>query len=62
MGAVPKSRVSRRRRGNRRSHQSLKVPHLILCPECGSPTRPHMVCPSCGTYKGAQVIEVEEES
>lgn len=61
MGAVPKSKVSKRRGGNRRSHNALKRPHLVFCPECGNPTRPHMVCPSCGTYKGAQVVQVEKE-
>jgi ribosomal protein L32 len=22
---------------------------------------PHSVCPSCGTYKGAQILKVDEE-
>lgn len=61
MGAVPRRKVSSRRRGNRRSHNAMKAPHLILCPECGNPTLPHAVCRSCGVYKGMQVFEVEEE-
>jgi len=61
MGAVPKSRISRRRRGNRRSQQALEPRHLILCPNCGELALPHCVCPSCGTYKGEQILEVEEE-
>lgn len=61
MGALPKRRISRRRRGNRRSHNAVKARQLIECPQCGSPALPHTVCPSCGTYKGAQVLEVEEE-
>jgi large subunit ribosomal protein L32 len=61
MGALPKRRISRRRRGNRRSHHALRIRQTILCPECGSPTLPHTVCPSCGTYKGAKIIEVEED-
>ncbi|MBN1484152.1 MAG: 50S ribosomal protein L32 [Chloroflexia bacterium] len=61
MGAVPKSKVSQRRRGNRRSHNALTRPHLVICPKCGRPARPHSVCLECGTYKGMSVIQVEEE-
>ncbi len=61
MGALPKRKVSRHRRGNRRSHHALRIRQLILCPNCSEPTLPHTVCPSCGTYKGAQVIEIEEK-
>jgi len=34
---------------------------LVTCPQCGAPVRPHHVCLSCGTYRGIQVIEIEEE-
>ena len=33
---------------------------LNRCPKCGDPKQPHRVCPSCGTYRGEQVVEVEE--
>lgn len=58
MGAVPKQRVSRHRRGNRRRFQVLKLPQLMTCPNCGEKKKTHHVCPNCGTYKGRQVIEV----
>jgi large subunit ribosomal protein L32 len=61
MGAVPKRRISSRRRGNRRSHWKLKRSQVATCPQCGAPVRPYHVCLSCGTYRGAQVIEIEEE-
>jgi large subunit ribosomal protein L32 len=61
MGALPKRRISRRRRGNRRSHNALKARQLIICPQCGGPALPHSVCPSCGTYKGAQILKVDED-
>lgn len=61
MGALPKRKVSRHRRGSRRSHQALSLRQMILCPECGNPTLPHRVCPSCGTYKGEKVLEIEEK-
>jgi len=61
MGALPKKKISHHRRGNRRSHQSLSARQRILCPQCGNPTLPHTTCPSCGTYKGAQILKTEEE-
>ena len=61
MGALPKRKVSSHRRGNRRSHHALKVQQMIVCPQCGHLTLPHQVCPSCGTYKGAEIIAIKEE-
>lgn len=59
MGAVPNSKVSRRQRGNRRQHQRLKAPSLMMCPKCGAWKQTHRVCKSCGTYRGRQVIKVK---
>jgi large subunit ribosomal protein L32 len=61
MGAVPKRKISKGRAGHRHSHWKLKKPQLVTCPQCGAPVRPHHVCLSCGTYRGTQVIEIEEE-
>ncbi len=57
--AVPKKKVSKSRRGMRRSHNALTLPNVILC-TCGEPTLSHRVCPSCGTYKGRQVLKQDE--
>jgi large subunit ribosomal protein L32 len=57
MGAVPKTRISKSRRGKRRSHQALKAPHLVICTQCREPHLPHRVCPSCGYYNGAEVAK-----
>lgn len=62
MGAVPKRKVSRHRRGNRRQHLALTPPTMVTCPRCGSMMRAHYVCKTCGTYKGRQVIEVASET
>jgi len=59
MGAVPKTKVSRHRRGNRRRNQALTAPTLVTCPRCGKLMRAHRVCKSCGTYRGRQVIEIK---
>ena len=58
--AVPKKKVSKQRKRKRRTHHNAPVPHLSACPNCGDPKLPHRVCPTCGTYKGEQVIEIEE--
>jgi large subunit ribosomal protein L32 len=58
MGAVPKRKVSRHRRGNRRQHLALTAPTMVTCPRCGSKMRAHYVCKTCGTYKGRQVVEM----
>jgi large subunit ribosomal protein L32 len=30
------------------------------CPNCGEVKMPHRACPSCGQYRGNQVIEGKE--
>ncbi|MCS7251121.1 MAG: 50S ribosomal protein L32 [Anaerolineae bacterium] len=62
MGALPKRRVTRTRRGMRRAHDALQRPNLVLCPRCKKRIRPHHVCPYCGVYRGVQVLEVEGRS
>lgn len=54
--ASPKSRISRARRGMRRSHSAIKPQSLSKCSNCGAITLPHCLCTSCGWYKGRQVI------
>ncbi|HEY56549.1 MAG TPA: 50S ribosomal protein L32 [Dehalococcoidia bacterium] len=60
MGALPKRKYAKARQGKRRSHIGLaSSPQLESCPQCHSPKLPHHVCPTCGTYDGRQVIEIE---
>lgn len=60
--AVPQKRQSTTRRNKRRAnHDRMSAPTVVLCPECSEPKLPHHVCPNCGTYKGRQVIEMEDE-
>lgn len=59
MGALPKRKTSKARKGKRRSHHSLAVPALVECPQCHSPKLPHHVCPTCGSYAGREVIEIK---
>jgi large subunit ribosomal protein L32 len=56
--AVPKKKTSKSRKGMRRAHDHVAKPTVIYC-ECGEPTVPHRVCASCGTYKGKQMLAVD---
>lgn len=57
---VPKQRTSRTRQGNRRRHQFIAAPQLVTCTNCRAIRMSHHVCPSCGQYRGRQVIDVQE--
>ena len=59
--AVPKHRVTRMKKGLRRSHQALSVPGMVTCPNCGELTLSHRVCPNCGFYKGKEVVAPKPE-
>lgn len=56
---VPKRKISKSRKGKRRSHWKLSRPGLSKCPKCNEPMVPHRVCPNCGYYKGNKVVETE---
>ena len=58
--AVPKKKVSKQRRRKRRGAMKAEMPAQDICPKCGDPKLPHRICPSCGSYRGEQVVEVEE--
>ena len=52
----PKHRHSKTRRDLRRAHDFLKPKQTSNCPKCGAAKLPHRVCPSCGIYKGREVM------
>ncbi len=58
--AVPKNKVSKARRDKRRANWKLTAPNLVECPQCHELKLPHRVCPSCGQYKGKEIIKVED--
>ena len=59
--AFPKRRTSRSKRDKRRSHDAIRNPARSTCPQCGEPKLPHRVCGNCGTYRGREVIQTDEE-
>jgi len=60
--ANPKRKHSKARTRKRRSgyYGGLGRPDTMACERCGTTKLRHRVCPSCGTYRGRQIIEVED--
>ena len=58
--AVPKSKISKSKRGMRRAHSALMPESSNECPNCGEKRRPHHVCPSCGFYNSIEIVSVSE--
>jgi large subunit ribosomal protein L32 len=54
--AVPKSKITPSRRGQRRSHDALKQPTYREDQTTGELVRPHHVDLKTGMYRGRQVI------
>ncbi len=57
--AHPKRKTSRMKVRHRKAANRYKGIQVNKCSSCGAPALSHQVCPSCGTYKGKQVITVE---
>lgn len=57
---VPKKKVSRSQRNHRRAHEKLSLINVTKCSHCGDPALSHRPCPSCGHYKGRQVMPAKE--
>jgi large subunit ribosomal protein L32 len=58
MPAVPKKKTSHAKQGNRRRHLVLKPLPLVKCPQCHQRKLDHHACPTCGTYRGREVLDV----
>ncbi|SEF17314.1 50S ribosomal protein L32 [Jiangella alba] len=57
------SMFRRKSRSNVRHHRAqwrraIAVPRLVTCPNpaCSEPVPAHTACPSCGQYRGRQVL------
>lgn len=59
--ANPKRRHSKARSAKRRAQYKVRsLPVTHECPNCGNEKIMHRACPSCGHYRGREVIEREE--
>ncbi len=61
MAPLPKRKISKGRQHRRRNHLALTRPNLVSCPQCHALRSPHRICPSCGSYKGSEVIEMKKK-
>lgn len=59
--AVPKRKTSKSKRDMRRTHKKTAGPNLMNCPQCSEAKLPHHACGSCGTYKGREVLDTDED-
>ena len=58
--AVPKSKVTRMKRGHRRSTDALKAPTYVEDKNSGELRRPHHIDLKTGMYRGKQVLEPKD--
>jgi len=59
--AVPKSKISRSKRGSRRSVDALKSDAYVEDKDSGELRRPHHIDLKTGMYRGRQILEPKEE-
>jgi len=59
--AVPRKKVSRMKRGQRRANHALSAPAHIEDKKTGERRRPHHIDLKTGMYKGRQVLEIKQE-
>ena len=58
--AVPKSKITRMKRGFRRSADALKQPAYVEDKESGELRRPHHIDLKSGMYRGKQILEPKD--
>lgn len=59
--AVPRTKISRMKRGNRRSADALKAPSYLEDKESGELRRPHHIDLKSGKYRGRQILQPKDE-
>ena len=57
--ALPKVKLSKSKKGRRRSHLALHLVNLQPCQNCKRPRLQHTICPNCGHYAGREVIKTD---
>jgi ribosomal protein L32 len=57
--AVPRKKVTRSKRNNRRAHDAVTAANPNECPNCGELKLPHHICNSCGFYRERETVKVD---
>ncbi|MFM9938278.1 MAG: 50S ribosomal protein L32 [Hyphomicrobiaceae bacterium] len=60
--AVPRSKTSRMKRGNRRSADALTAPVYVEDKESGHLRRPHHIDLKSGKYRKRQILDIKPET
>jgi large subunit ribosomal protein L32 len=60
--AVPRTKVSRMKKGQRQSHDALSRPSYVEDKESGERRRPHHIDLKSGKYKGRQILPPKAEA
>lgn len=58
--AVPRKKVTRAKRDQRRAHDALRAVGVTECPQCGEAKLPHHICGNCGYYRDRAVLLEDE--
>ena len=58
---LPGQRRGRTSKRNRAAHFALKRIKLAKCGKCSEMMMSHKVCPTCGTYRGRDVLHLQEK-
>ena len=53
---VPKRKTSKSRRDMRQACKFIRPKIFSICTNCSGPVSSHIACPTCGFYKGKQVV------
>jgi len=59
--AVPRTKISRMKRGSRRSADALKAPIYVEDKDSGERRRPHHIDLKSGKYRGKQILQPKAE-
>ena len=59
--AVPKSKITRMKRGNRRAHDALANPSYTEDQDSGELRRSHHIDLKTGMYRGRQILEPQDD-
>ncbi len=59
--AVPKSKVTKMKRGNRRSHDAISAGAYVEDKDSGELRRPHHIDLKSGMYRGRQILDPQDD-